>query len=186
MSKKKVSKKRDYRVCPICKQEKPLKEFPGKGTQRNGKRRYSYCKPCHSKYQEPLRLKRLFNLTIEERDKIFEFQQNVCAICGKTPKSGKRLAIDHDHRTGLIRGGLCWVCNKTIGTFRDRADMLQRASDYLKDPPATKALGKQVFGRLGRTTSRVATVRRLEKQRENERKLLDSQAKWSKASEEQL
>ena len=54
-----------------------------------------------------------------------------CAICGKLPTQNRRLAIDHDHKTGRVRGLLCWDCNGSIGKFRDDAGLLQSAIDYL-------------------------------------------------------
>ena len=36
-----------------------------------------------------------------------------CAICGAPPKT-RRLHVDHDHKTGEIRGLLCYRCNKAL------------------------------------------------------------------------
>jgi len=99
------------------------------------------------------RLKQNFNLTVEEDDKITEFQGNVCAICNRPQKSGKRLATDHCHKTGLVRGKLCSECNRALGKVENRGWDLKRllaAVAYLTNPPAITALGKQVFGYAGR------------------------------------
>jgi hypothetical protein len=54
-------------------------------------------------------------LTIAQYDELLEAQGGVCAICGRPPKN-RRLAVDHNHKTGKIRGLLCWVCNlKVLG-----------------------------------------------------------------------
>jgi hypothetical protein len=56
----------------------------------------------------------------------------VCGICGAEPGS-RRLDRDHDHKTGLPRGLLCWACNRqlrtwaTVGWLRAAADYLERA-----------------------------------------------------------
>jgi len=52
-----------------------------------------------------------------------------CAICGGT----KRLAIDHDHKTGRIRGRLCINCNSGLGMFKDDVELLRTAVSYLVD-----------------------------------------------------
>jgi len=56
-------------------------------------------------------------------------QGGVCAICGKPP--GKtRLALDHCHRTGRVRGLLCWSCNVKLGWLEKRMGAIVR---YLKE-----------------------------------------------------
>lgn len=66
-------------------------------------------------------------------------QGGVCAGCGpRTGRNGraKRLAVDHDHVTGEVRGLLCSTCNRTVGAFRDDSETFQRLADYLRNPPA--------------------------------------------------
>lgn len=53
-----------------------------------------------------------------------------CAICGKPP-TGRRLHIDHDHKTGKVRGLLCWQDNAIIGRARDDWRRLSGAGVYL-------------------------------------------------------
>ena len=61
-------------------------------------------------------------------------QGSMCAICG-LPPSGKGpnavLHIDHDHKTGKVRGLLCQACNRGLGFFRDARDRLTAAIEYL-------------------------------------------------------
>lgn len=106
------------------------------------------------------RLKLLFNLTVEEYDLILSSQGNVCFICGSPPTT-KRHAVDHRHSDGLIRGIICMLCNRAIAKFRDNADKLERAAEYLRNPPATAALGAPRFGLRGRTSNRAKTRHRL-------------------------
>ena len=105
--------------------------------------------------QERARRKTLrdnYNLTPEEWDRINEFQTGLCWICGKKQKSGKRLATDHSHKTGLIRGLLCSQCNRLLGKIERiwTLVMMLRAHTYLTSPPAVQALGREVFGYAGR------------------------------------
>jgi len=62
-------------------------------------------------------------------------QGGLCAICGK-PASGKghcsRLHVDHDHKTGAVRGMLCHRCNAGLGQFGDDSLVLEAALAYLK------------------------------------------------------
>lgn len=57
---------------------------------------------------------------------------NVCGICGLPPKPGRRLNVDHDHGTGLVRGLLCSQCNVGLGALGDKAEGLEAALEYLR------------------------------------------------------
>lgn len=50
-----------------------------------------------------------------------------CEICGD-----KARAVDHCHRTGIVRGFLCHPCNMAIGQFKDDPAKLRRAAEYLE------------------------------------------------------
>jgi hypothetical protein len=141
------------RRCPKCNLRKPLEDFPKKGAQRNGDDRYGYCKPCHGVYQRQHRLLRVFSLTVDEYEAIVAYQDGLCAIC-KRPPLNNRLAVDHAHASGLVRGALCWSCNKTLGFLREDIARMEAAISYLTDPPAPRALGRDVFARKGRITNK--------------------------------
>lgn len=110
------------------------------------------------------RILQFFNLTLPEWDKISKYQRDCCYICGRKPKPGKNLSTDHCHKTGLVRGLLCNICNRLLGKIErqwgpDVLKVILQAVDYLKDPPASKALGHQVFtfaGQLGTKRHRKA------------------------------
>ena len=74
---------------------------------------------------------RQFGMTVESYEQMLLDQNNLCAICHEPDQDGKRLAIDHDHETNRVRGLLCRRCNRAIGAFHDRADLLLSASEYL-------------------------------------------------------
>lgn len=73
-----------------------------------------------------------FGLTPEEYDKLLEAQNGVCAICRGSCTTGKRLAVDHCHESGKVRGLLCGSCNTSLGKFKDSPDLLRRAADYVE------------------------------------------------------
>lgn len=64
--------------------------------------------------------------------RLYQEQGGVCAICRRATGKTKRLAVDHDHNTGLVRGLLCGPCNKLVGYFRNSPDAFRRAADYLE------------------------------------------------------
>jgi hypothetical protein len=66
-------------------------------------------------------------------------QNNLCAICRKAetslfrniPGKIKQLAIDHNHKTGKVRGLLCWKCNSMLGRVQENVDLIRAMIDYL-------------------------------------------------------
>jgi len=67
-----------------------------------------------------------------------DFQGGTCAGCQRAKGITKRLAVDHDHKTGEVRGLLCHNCNYTLAHFRDDPVALRRLADYLENPPARR------------------------------------------------
>lgn len=77
-----------------------------------------------------------YGITESDFNKIVLNQNGVCSVCGKSPGASKknqtRLSIDHDHKTGKMRGLLCHKCNVGLGHFNDNPDLLIAALAYLK------------------------------------------------------
>ena len=79
---------------------------------------------------------RNYGITGEQFNEMLEGQNGVCAICERpetTTRMGKLrpLCIDHNHKTGKIRGLLCSNCNQALGKFKDNPETLMRAAKYL-------------------------------------------------------
>ncbi len=87
------------------------------------------------------KLKNMYGITLAQYEAMLETQKHVCAICGQpeTRVRGKRgltrLAVDHDHVTGKVRGLLCAKCNAGIGHFNDSCLLLAKAIVYLREHP---------------------------------------------------
>jgi hypothetical protein len=161
--------------CCRCNLDKPQSEFdlcPG----RRPFGLSSHCKSCNGRRKADQKKKKYwlmpeierqkinriltlkkFGITVERYDEMFSEQHGVCAICKQPetdvhPATGQvqRLAVDHDHKTGVVRGLLCAKCNKGIGSFLENESYLLAAVDYLRkevichpaegcSPPATCA-----------------------------------------------
>lgn len=74
---------------------------------------------------------RKHGLSVEQFERLLSDQGGGCALCGGR-NADRRLAIDHDHETGRIRGLLCSRCNTALGLLRDSVDLLTRAVAYLR------------------------------------------------------
>ena len=77
-------------------------------------------------------LKVKFKLTIEDYDLMLSNQAGVCKICQRPPKT-KRLAVDHDHETGAIRGLLCGPCNTALSHVELTSNFSRKALAYLEN-----------------------------------------------------
>ena len=82
-----------------------------------------------------------YRIRLSDWEQMLEEQDGVCFICGVAEVSGKRLAVDHDHRCcnisakscgECIRALLCQNCNKGLGAFGDNPDLLRAAADYIE------------------------------------------------------
>jgi len=115
------------KVCSRCKQHKELSEFTKGSVQ---------CKTCEYAHYREYDLMYEFGITLDAYNILLEAQNNVCAICKKPPtnkhKYDKILYVDHDHKTGKVRGLLCSSCNTLLGFAKDKASLLREAAIYLE------------------------------------------------------
>lgn len=82
------------------------------------------------KTQRESKLRRLYGVEPNDYRRMLEEQGGTCAICHRSSKS--RLVVDHDHRSGQVRGLLCDSCNQGIGKLRDDVSILESAIEYLR------------------------------------------------------
>jgi hypothetical protein len=103
--------------------------------------RFNNCKECHNargrrwwaKNKDKGReyeLRRLYGITPEQYEAMLSEQGGTCKICNG--KGRRRLAVDHCHSTGAVRGLLCGSCNKALGLMKDDPDRLKAAIKYLE------------------------------------------------------
>ena len=125
--------------CARCQEVKSGDDFNKHKGFRDGL--HHICKRC--KQNEDM-LQR-YGIDLDEYDRILKSQNGVCGICGGGLIRGrKRFDIDHDHKTGEVRGLLCSDCNRGIGFLRDDTVVLQRAADYLSNRRSCIERGKGV------------------------------------------
>ena len=61
-------------------------------------------------YRKNKSLQQKYGITLDDYNKMLKMQKGTCCICKKFPHN-KSLAVDHDHKTGKVRGLLCCKCN---------------------------------------------------------------------------
>jgi superfamily II helicase len=141
------------KVCTKCKVEKFLSEFSKHSSAKY--KRNSVCVKCDSKrvvewqrnnkdrfranqkkfankestkrYRKDWQLKKNFNISIEEYERLVKKQKGKCGICKKEDS----LHVDHNHISGAVRGLLCSPCNLALGLFKDDKTILKNAIKYL-------------------------------------------------------
>lgn len=81
------------------------------------------------------RFQRLYGITVEQYDEMLDAQGGTCARCDESQDS-MRLAVDHDHETGEVRGLLCGPCNTYLGRLEARLGVLAGDLAYIGSPLA--------------------------------------------------
>ena len=86
-----------------------------------------------------------YGLQRGEYAKLLEAQGGKCAVCLKV--LAYKPHVDHDHKTGAVRGLLCKSDNSHVLKYaRDDPERLRRAASYLEHPPAEWVLGFRAKG----------------------------------------
>jgi hypothetical protein len=92
------------------------------------------------RYQAILRTNRLsirrvklrkLGLTLDDFDALLKRQRHRCAICCTNNPNKGNWCLDHDHRTGKLRGLLCHNCNASLGLLKDSRQTIKRMLNYL-------------------------------------------------------
>jgi len=126
-------------LCSKCGERKNVRMFGKNKSRSTGLQ--AYCKPCRRAYDKSrLSVTKRYGITRDELLKMLNRQDHKCAICRVSataaPKVGTYrswigLVVDHNHRTGRVRGLLCQHCNLGIGKLQDDLAIVQRAAQYL-------------------------------------------------------
>lgn len=120
--------------CTRCKQVKSLslEFFPPHNKTSDGFD--SWCRKCRSTYRNEI-CRGFFRSSISDENlKKLKLDVKNCMICG----SAEKLVVDHNHENNLVRGMLCNHCNRGLGHFRDKPDLLQKAIQYLNNSTSVK------------------------------------------------
>lgn len=140
-----------FKICTKCDILKPFSEFLKDKDCKFGL--MAHCKDCKGNYTHEHSIKyktrrhelylknkdgfknnnliNKFGITLDKYNQMVEAQNGVCAICGKE-EINKALAVDHNHKTGEVRGLLCGKCNKALGFLDENIQSFRIAINYLQ------------------------------------------------------
>lgn len=122
-----------------------MKSKRGKENRKRAVQNYQKKYPLKLKLTERNnRLRREYNITSLQYNEILMKQNGRCAICGGINKTGRQLAVDHNHKTSKIRGLLCNNCNSVLGWAKDSIFILANAIEYINK--SEMEAGKQLLG----------------------------------------
>lgn len=118
--------------CTVCLETKSLSEYSLNPKRDNAPtprcRRCNVMARWHSRY----------GVSQIEYMAMLKRQEGRCAICrsdNPARSRAKNFSVDHCHKTGRIRGLLCYRCNPALGFFKDNEKIIQGALDYLRVLP---------------------------------------------------
>lgn len=130
--------------CPVCgtttDADFDLRTYPSGNTTRKVR-----CRKCERERKKRFNRQRSvagrshawhveheYGLTGPAYELILKSQNGVCKICNQPHEMGRRLEVDHCHKTGIIRGLLCGRCNKLLGLSDDNPSILRQAIVHLE------------------------------------------------------
>ena len=100
--------------------------------------RGSRCRACASRAAYASHIQRTYNLDPQEYEQLLAFQGGRCYVCGQLPRV-RRLAVDHDHVSGEVRGLLCandeWGCNVSLRRLLGNPAAAARLLEYATKVP---------------------------------------------------
>lgn len=128
-----VNRNRSDGRCTICKSCSNIKH--AEWCRSNQKRASELKKASEAKkpeqYAQMKRIghwRRKYGLSAADVSERISNQKGQCPICFHPLK---KFFIDHDHKTGKIRGILCPGCNTAIGLLHESKECFLRAFSYL-------------------------------------------------------
>ncbi len=137
------------RRCKSCRSTMPIEKFRLRIKKSGIKYWNNICRDCESrinvienriwalKNPDEYKIKnkenyfnRKYGITLHYLNEIKAKSGNKCSICDGR---NKIMHVDHDHKSGKIRGYLCINCNTAIGSFRDNIGLMKKAISYLEN-----------------------------------------------------
>lgn len=163
----------DLRWCSWCERDLPrdTEHFYRVKTGVNAGRFSAICIECYSKHAKTPEYRRRNRIRCKGKESLWRRDRNrrldtklrsdygidlntynrllleqggKCRICRGLNPSAKRLGVDHDHETGVVRGLLCFMCNMAIGYLKHDPEILTNAIDYLKNHANIKPFAKEL------------------------------------------
>ncbi len=83
-----------------------------------------------------------YGITVDDYNMLLSKQKGLCDVCGnpetatRKSRSGTvrllQLSVDHNHKTGKVRGLLCSKCNLAIACLKENVEYMANAISYIE------------------------------------------------------
>ena len=128
---RKVGDEYDRKICDRCFKCLSVERFENNRLKKNNMMtKRPSCRDCRKIIEGekiPTQLKKIWEAK-RPKDELFD-----CPICEKVTIAGlSKIVIDHNHKTGNVRGFLCESCNTGLGRFKDDVKILRNAIKWLE------------------------------------------------------
>ncbi len=121
----------EFKVCDRCFKYLPTTSFPNNRYNKKFLVRRPSCKACRA-INDGKDISNADKKLWEATKKPPDYSLFECPICKKVSIPGiKKIVLEHNHKTGKVRGYVCESCNTGIGRFDDDIAMLKRAIKWL-------------------------------------------------------
>ncbi len=123
------------RICKLCCDTAYKNHYRDNIETFHSRQKQQRLDPEYRKKAREYKLKRVYGLTVSEYDVIFKNQNSKCAICGeelKIKNNRRKFVIDHSHKTGKVRGLLCFPCNTSLAFLKENKQSFLNAIKYLE------------------------------------------------------
>ena len=119
--------------CRVCQTEKDRARYHALPTDRKKERNKHNREKLGKDYFKDYKLKKEYNIDLNEYHSMVKQQDNKCYICSAEFKDRSDTRVDHNHKTGEVRKILCHNCNAMLGHSKESISRLQNAIEYIKE-----------------------------------------------------
>lgn len=111
---------------------------------RGAQRKYCDNPECKRQGAREAWLIKTYGITLADFDTILAHQGGKCGCCRMAFKPSETPVVDHEHGKH-VRGIVHDHCNRRLIGRLKSWERAQNLADYLREPPAVKALGREVI-----------------------------------------
>jgi hypothetical protein len=91
-------------------------------------------KPDYKRAEANRHLRRKYDMTIEDKQRMWDEQTGLCAVCHQPLPDvlDRDCQVEHNHETNKVRSLTHWYCNMIVGVMENYPTLLENVAAYLK------------------------------------------------------
>ena len=114
--------------------EEEKKQYHKEYREKHRDKMRQYAKKYRDAHKDmPSHLMRKYGITVEDKQRMWDEQKGICAVCGTALIAvfDRDCCVDHDHKTNKVRGLIHWYCNIIVGVAEAKPLLLEQIYKYL-------------------------------------------------------